>query len=152
MGKLTTYLIMMLGITALFYFSGLTVDCEDESGARCTGGADCLCVSRAPSSTLLNLVLHSQNTENSLYSKISLGLLGITTLGLLAVSILYRNIKLAVLSPIAMYLLAFIGDFVTVISKIWSVYPLVSVMVILVISPLLIHYIVTIIEWWSGTD
>lgn len=153
MGKLTTYMIMMTGIMALFYFTGLTRDCENPNGALCQGDEECLCVNKSPSSSILDLVITPQNIVGStMYSKISLVLTGITTLALLGVGFLYGNIKLALLGPVASYFLLFLSDFLTVIARIWSVHPIASVLATLVLLPLFVYYIIAVLDWWSGTD
>ena len=137
---------------ALFYFAGLTTDCKDPDGALCTGD-DCLCVDRAATSTILNFILRQQDIkESTLFSKIAIMFTGITAVSLLGVGIFLRDVKLALLGPLASYLLLFLSDFLTVISKVWSISPISSVLITLILGPLFVYYIIAIVEWWGNID
>jgi len=153
MGKLTTYTIMMMGLIVLFYFTGLIIDCTKEDGSSCTGDEECLCTAETPNSLVLNLMLKPHNIRvSTIRNKGILILEGITAAALLGVSFLYRDVKLALLGPFAIYIFNLLYDFTTVTAKIWSIHPLLSVIVALILSPLLVYYIIAVVEWWGGTD
>jgi len=151
MGKLTTYTIIMAGFVALFYFTGLTIDCLDANGNACVGDEDCMCKGGTASSTILNMMLKPEGwKETDLFSKAALllGGIGALAVGIIAARAL-QDARLALVAPMAVFMFALLWDFLKVISKIWSVHPLLSVLVSLIFSPLFIYYAIAVVEWWG---
>jgi len=132
MGKLTTYIIVMSGLMLLFYFTGL------------------LPKNITANSTLLNLLLTPEGMpEGTTSAEVILVLEGITAIGIIAIGILTHNLELAVMGSFAMYLFNLLWDFLVVFDKVFSTNPVIA---ILLFSPLLLLYMVTILEWWRGRD
>ena len=142
----------MVGLVGLFYFTGLLTDCENADGTACVGDEDCMCEGRTPNSIILNLILKPQNIKfTSIFTKGLLLLAGITAVGLSIIAALaLRDARLALVGPFAIYMFNILYDFVSVITKVWSVHPLFSVIVALIISPLLVTYVIVIVEWWGS--
>lgn len=129
MGKLTTYILMMSGLTLLFYFTGLT--------------------DNTINSTLLTLLLNPSNLSTSaLGTQISLVLIGIATAGIV-IGFFSQNSELILIAPFTIWLLGVLWDFLSVANKVYSVNPVIS---ILFFSPLLLLFGVTIVEFWRGRD
>lgn len=152
MGKLITYNIMMIGFVALFYFTGLLTDCQNEDGTDCVGDEDCMCVGRTPNSIILNLILKPTGwKEMAFFSKALLLLEGITALALSVITALaLRDARLALVGPFAIYLFNLLWDFMAVITKVNSIHPLLAVVVSLVLLPVLIPYTISVVEWWGS--
>lgn len=128
MGKLTTYLIVMSGLTLLFYFTGL--------------------LEATPNSTLLNLLLSPEKLESE-----PIALKAVTVVEAILASIIVvgfavaGNVELGVMSAFAVYLFNLFWDYIAVFAVVASANPVIAV---LLFSPMLIVYITTIIEWWRG--
>ena len=132
MGKLTTYVLVMSGLMLLFYFSGL--------------------LEGTVSSTLLTIILNPQSfgsTEGTLYLYITAALLGVTAVGSIIVGILTKNIELAVISPLAIWLLSLFFDFIRVFQEVFAENPVIAV---LLFSPIMFLWFITIVDWWRGRD
>ena len=123
-------MIMMTGLMLLFYFTGLL-----ESTA---------------SSTLLNLLLDPVGFQNNEFStEILIILSGIV---IAAVSVGFfsgTNTELVLMGAFSIFLLGLMWDFLAVSTKVFSVNPVLG---ILIFSPLLILWIVTVIEFFRGTE
>lgn len=153
MGKLTTYTIIMVGFVALFYFTGLTIDCLDADGHACVGDENCMCKSEGGASAILNMAVNPEGWKDTdLFSKtiLLLGGIGALAVGIIAARAL-QDARLALVAPMALFMIGLLWDFMKVISKIWSVHPLLSVLVSLIFSPLFIYYAIAVVEWWGGT-
>ena len=132
MGKLTTYILVMSGLMILFYFTGLLEN---------TG-----------SSTLLDMLLNpaeysSEDSEFSVQLLLVLG--GIATAGIIVIGIVTHNVELALMGTIAIWILNLLWDFLAVFNKVYSSNPVIA---ILLFSPVLFLFGITIIEWWRGRD
>ena len=134
MAKIITLLGLMSGIVLLFYFGGLVTD--------------------TASSTLLDMVLAPERFEAAkLVSKAALiagGLIGVS-------SLLFRNnngagLDLYLLVPFIYLFLSFGWDFLTIYQNIASVGPVAKVFAILVFGPLMLMYVVSVVEWWRGVE
>ena len=154
MAKLTTYIIIMVGLVTLFYFTGLLTDCKNPTtNEACEGDDECLCKGRTPNSMILDLALKPENIKFSTILQNGLLLLtGITALGLSIIAgLALRDARLALLGPFALFSFNILYDFISVIVRINSIHPILSVVISLVLSPLLIYYVFAAIEWWGGT-
>lgn len=129
MGKLTTYIIVMSGLMLLFYFSGLLGD--------------------TPNSTLLDMLLSPEGFNVSDFNtQILLVLGGIAGIGII-IGVVTQNIELVLMSPLAIWLMALLWDFLNVANKVYSTNPVIAV---LLFSPILFLFGITIAEWWRGRD
>jgi len=130
MGKLTTYILVMSGLMLLFYFSGLL-----DSTAN---------------STILNLLLNPESIKTSeLDVQVILVLEGLLVGGIVVGFAAAGNVELGVMGIFAIFMMNMLWDFLRVFSKVYSINP---VMALLLFSPILLLYAVTIIEWWRGAD
>lgn len=128
--KFTNYFMFMAGLTLLFYFFGL-VD----------GGA---------TDTFINLLLNIQNLSTSVLIAIFIGGSGLAA-GVLKVAagsaFLGFRADLVVFAVAVVPLLGFGYDFLVVFSTIAAIN---GVFAILVLSPLILLYVFTVLEWWRG--
>lgn len=140
MGKLITYLFLMTGLTLLFYLGGLIQECDDQG----------LCEGVTPNANLLNLALKPENTRNSNFVVNAVLILeGIGTALLIFASKVTSlfDIKLAVKSGFALYLLNLGWDFLVVFNILRAGNPIIA---LLLFSPFFIGYIMVVIEWWGS--
>ena len=148
MGKLTTYLMIMGGLMLLFYFGGLLQDCTQPDNTPCEGDEECLCSGKTASSKLLNAMLQPENTrELTVVQKALLVMASVGALFVIAATARFIDVKLALKSSFAVFLLTLGWDFFAVFSIIWRVH---KVFALLLFSPVMLLYLVTIIEWWSS--
>ena len=127
MGKLTKYIIVMSGLVLLFYFTGILEN---------TG-----------SSTLLTMLLSPEDLPDSSFNAQLLLVLGGIGLGTIIVGIVTRNIELALMAPLAIWLMSLMWDFLYVYVKISQIN---VVLATLFFAPILFLYGITIVEWWRG--
>lgn len=130
MGKLTMYLILMSGLTLLFYFTGLLED--------------------TASSTLFNLLFNVQgiSTNALVLSVLSITVLvgAATTLSTFFVVIDYRTILRA---GFVTFMLSLFWDFLAVTAKIMSINVVFGV---LFLAPLALVYILTVYEFFEQME
>lgn len=130
MGKMTGYILIMTGVTVLFYFTGL--------------------LSNTPNTVLLNLVLNTgQLTATPLYTKLSIAVLVLGVGGTILLGFISKQPELAATGLFTAYLVSLLFDFVSVFNVLASTN---KALAILILSPWLILFIVTAIEWWRGRD
>jgi len=134
MGKFTTYLILMSGLTILFHFAGLI-----EPGST-------------PNSQLLELILNPASMSFSSFFSTKI-LLAITTgAGLVAgivIGFVTKNAELAVMSVVATWLATVMWDFLAVYTVLASQN---FVIATLIFGPLMFMFSVTLADWWRGRD
>ena len=130
MGKLAIYILVMSGLMLLFYSTGLLEN---------TG-----------SSTLLNMLLDPAGYKtSSLNTQLLLVLTGIATAGIIVIGILTRDVELALMGSLAIWILNLLWDFIAVFNIVYSLNPIIA---ILLFSPVLLLYGVTVVDWWRGRD
>ncbi len=130
MGKLTKYIIIMSGLVLLFYFSGL--------------------LDQTAHSTLLNLLLDPVGLQNTSWVvKAIAAIEGIAVVGVIVGVAIAGRLELAVLAGFVAFAFNLFWDFVEVFSVIASAN---LVIAILFFSPILLLYVVTILEWWRGVN
>lgn len=128
MAKFTNYVIIMSGFVLLFYVMGLLGD--------------------TPNSTLLNLLLDPSSMQNS-----SLSILAFAAIeAILATAVVVGfavagNIELGVMVAFSIALFNMLWDFISVINLLSAYIGPIS---LLVFSPLLLLFMVTMLEWWRG--
>ncbi len=133
MGKLTTYMALMTGTIALFYFAGL--------------------LPNEFVSTLLNTVLNPQSLQNfSLTQQVLLGIGAIAIVGgifIAAGAALAGNLDLVASAGFIIWLLGISWDFLQIFTKVNDVSP---VFAKLIFGPFFFLFVITIMEWWRGKD
>jgi len=127
MSRMTTFVIMMVGITLLFHFMGL--------------------IENTPNNTLLNLALDPEGVNNDpFFTKVLLAVEGIAIVGAIILGAI-RNFELVTMGPFVVILINLLLDFISVFSV---VYASIGVLAILIFSPLFIVYLLTAMDWWRG--
>lgn len=100
------------------------------------------------SSTLLNILLTPEsfgNTSGLLYVQISAVLLGIATVGGIIVGYFTKNIELAIMSPLTLWVIDLLFDFVRVFLIVYNAN---IVLAILLFSPIMVLWVFIGIDWW----
>lgn len=130
MGKLTTYILMMSGLMLLFYFAGL--------------------IQNTANSTLLNLLLNPEDLANSSFkTNLFLVLEGIAIGGAIIIGLFQSNPEPPAVATFAIFIFNVFWDFSSVIAKVASTN---KVAAILIFSPIMILFMVTLIEWVQKRD
>ncbi len=130
MGKLTTYILVMSGLMLLFYISGL--------------------LDGTPNSVFFDLILNPENIRTSeINIQILLVLEGILALGIVVGFAIAGNVEFGVMGVFSIFLMNLLWDFLRVFTKVYSTNPVIA---LVLFSPILLLYAVTILEWWRGTD
>lgn len=128
MERLYKYIMVMSGLMLLFYFSGLLQD--------------------TASSDLLDILLTPESfgdVDSTLYVKITAALLGITALGGIIIGIVTKNVELAVMSPLTVWILSLFFDFIRVFTIVYNTNLVIAV---LLFSPIMILWFITAVDWW----
>lgn len=125
--KFANYLLFMAGLTLLFYFFGL-ID----------GGA---------TDTFIDVLLNIQNAQTSTKMLLFIGLPVGVLLAAAGALVLGFRADLVVFAPLVALLLGFGWDFLVVFNTIASIS---GVFAILVFAPLMLLWILTVLEWWRG--
>jgi hypothetical protein len=128
MERFYKYIMVMSGLMLVFYFSGL--------------------LQSTVSSTLLNILLTPEsfgNTSGLLYVQISAVLLGIATVGGIIVGYFTKNIELAIMSPLTLWVIDLLFDFVRVFLIVYNAN---IVLAILLFSPIMVLWVFIGIDWW----
>lgn len=128
MGKLTTYMFIMSGLTLLFYVTGL--------------------LHGTANSALLNLLLSPEGIKDSIFSGRVLAALGLITTAAAFLSTFYViNLQAVARISITLYLLSIGWDFIAVYAVVASVN---SVIALLLFSPLLLVFVLTMYEFFDS--
>jgi len=141
MGKLSTYIIVMTGLMLLFYFGGILDECDDDG----------LCKHTTASSALLNLLLKVESWQHmGIWTQLVLALEGlIAGGGIIAIGVITRNWEMAVRAPITVWIANLLWDFITIFTKVAVVNVYLA---LLFFAPVMLLFLVTVVEWWGGTD
>lgn len=141
MGKLTFYLVIMSGLTLLFYFGGLLQEC----------GEDGLCEATTPNGQLLNILLHPENMRQSTLGDYVIGILaGLAVVGSLVLSgLVYERLEYAATAAFCGFLITVAWDFIAVFNVVREAVP---VLAVLIFAPFLLVFIPTILEFLRGRD
>jgi len=139
LGKLTNSITLMAGITLLFYFGGLL------------GGT--------PTGALLGMIWNtssgSLNLQNLPTSNLLLTIGGVASLvlGLTSVFLgIFLNNDLYYMVAFVTLFLNFGWNFLSIIQQIASYSAMASVFVALLFGPLMIIYVIGVVEWWRGVE
>lgn len=129
---LTTFLVVMFGISMLFYMNGLLDNTAD--------------------SILFSWLLNPEGIQHSSGYVAYIGAIFLIVLGSAAVVVGYfggTQSALISLLPITTLLLSFGWDFIRVFLKVREASP---VLAVLIFSPLMIIFIFVVIDYWRGND
>lgn len=128
MGKFANYVVLMSGLTLLFYFMGL--------------------IENTANSFLLDLLLNPSNLQNTtLAFKVEIALEAILATAIVVGFAIGGNIELGVMVGFTTFLFNLLWDIMAVYAAISSFNP---VFAVLIFSPLLLLWLVTVLEWWRG--
>lgn len=127
MGKLTTYILLMTGISLMFYIGGLI---------------------ELTNNPLLALLLNpSSLSSTAFYSTLLTTIAGVGAA--FYIGFVQKNIELAAATVYIPYLASVLWSFTSVYTVLSSEMKIIS---LVIFSPLLILFTVTIFEAWRGTD
>ena len=130
MGKMATYIIMLTGIMLLFHIAGL--------------------IENTGNSELLNLALDpSSIADTPTYVVLLETFAVVIAAGVIIIGLIFNISELAIIAPMALYFLNMGWDFLAVFNKVKATSPIIA---LLIFSPLLILWLVVIIDWWRGRD
>ena len=139
MAKLSLYIMMMSGITLLFYFSGLMGSTAD------------ICDSANPNNALLCLLLSPEDlpspADSLSTSTIIAAIQGLVGLGVVIGAFFTGQIELAIVSPVAIFTFNLLWNFLDVFNRVREVNPVIA---ILTFAPFLYLFTIEIIDWWRG--
>lgn len=128
MVKFTRYVLVMSGLILLFYFGGL--------------------LQQTPSSTFLNLILNpSSFQETPLALKAVLAIEGILASAIIVGFGIGGNLELGVMVSFSVFIFNSLWDFISVYQLVAAVNPVIA---ILLFSPALFLFVITMLEWWRG--
>jgi len=132
LGKLTNSIALMSGILLLFYFGGL--------------------IPSTPTTALLNLALHPESLQGSVLWNTIIGVsslvLGFTALVLGN----FLNVDLYYFWPLVIYFLNVGYDFMAIYQQIAGYSAVAAVFSVLLFGPLMIIYVIGLVEWWRGVE
>ncbi len=128
MGKFGTYIIIMSGLTLLFYMTGLLPETAN--------------------SVLLNFLLDpSAFQDSNLSIKALLAIEAILASAIVVGFAVVGNIELGVMVSFSIAIFNILWDFIAIVTLVLSINPALG---LLVFSPLLFLFVVTMLEWWRG--
>lgn len=137
--KLVFFILMMSGLTLLFHFTGLTQNCSDG-----------LCEGETPSSRLLDLLLNPESLSlSSLYDEALVVLAGLAGASIIIGLGITGGAETALRGTFMIFLGVTLWDFLYIVGKVMSINPIFAT---LIFSPLLIVFIVTLIDWMGKSD
>ncbi len=128
MGKFGTYIIIMSGLILLFYVTGLLPETAN--------------------SVLLNFLLDpSAFQDSNLSIKAIVVMQGILASAIVVGFAAVGNIELGVMVAFSIELFNVLWDFMAIITVVLAINPVLG---LLVFSPLMFLFVVTMLEWWRG--
>lgn len=130
MGKLTTYLIFISVLIILYNLFGLIAD--------------------TPISILLSLLTNPQNIRTSTFYQLTLATITlISTVGIIIGTFLAQKTELIVRGGIASFMILVGWDMVVFFNTLNNIN---SALAVLLVSPLIITYVLVVVEWLTGID
>ncbi len=130
MGKIIKYVLLLSVVLLLFHFGGLIED--------------------TPISILINLLLNPQSLATSnLFVLITVALAVVSTVGIIIGSLATTRTELVVKVGVVEFLIVIGWDLIAIFNKLALMNVAVAT---LIVSPLLIVYLLTAVEWWFGRD
>jgi hypothetical protein len=129
--KLAVYLLVMAGLTLLFYMTGLIGQNPNNLDS--------------PNSAFLKLLLDPEGLrETSLWTNLLLVLEGFAAVGVFIAGILSRDVGFGVAGVFALFLINLLWDFIEVVAVVMSYNPVIA---LLVFAPLMVLYVLTWVEF-----
>ena len=130
MGKLANYLFIMSGVMLLCYFFGL--------------------IDNTPNTTLLNMVLSPSSwLTTPLFTKIITIVELFGGIVVAGIALYYQRTDFALMAVLVIPLFNFGWDFLAIFQNINTGD---NPIALIVISPFLLVYMLSVIEWWRGVD
>lgn len=127
MEKTWNYLFIISGMMLVFYFTGLSTS----------------------SGTMLSFMLNLQNVNTTTWWLTVVGLLSGTSAATILIGFVSKNVELALVAPLALFLLISGWDIIKIFIFLAS---LNYVLATLFLGPFLLMYIMIIVEYWRGRD
>ena len=130
MGRMIKYVLLLSVVLLLFHFGGLIED--------------------TPISVLINLLLNPQSLVTSnLYVIIATALAVVAAAGIIIGSLATTRTELVIKVGVVEFLIVIGWDLIAIFNKLALMNVVVAT---LIVSPLLIVYLLTAVEWWLGRD
>ena len=132
MGKLVSYISILLAIDLLFLVTGqLSVN--------------------SPTSAIMGAILSPGTmTSSQWWTLLITGGISLLTVGAaVVVGVISRSFELIIFIPMAIAMAALIGDFATVFAYLASFN---IVLATLIMTPIMVIFVITIVEWLRGKD
>ena len=140
MGKMTTYILIMVGLILLFSTFGLIQNTFTSEILQYAFNPEA-----GSQATLWQFIVNtSADSFNFGLGAIAAAIAAVTT----AAGIFFKN-DFLVLAPVVAVFVNFGLEFVALYSYFYSI---LGVVALLIMSPILIVYIFTILEWWRGVS
>jgi len=127
MEKTWNYIFIISGLMLVFYFTGLSTT----------------------SGTILSFLLNIQNVNTTLWWTTVSGILAGTSAATIIVGYFSKNVELALVAPLASFLLVSLFDFLKIYIFLAE---LNLVMATLFFAPFMLLIPITIVEYWRGRD
>lgn len=124
MNQMTTYILVMCGLTLLFYVMGLT-----------------------PTNPMLNLVLAPQSMSTSTF--VVTILVALTSVSGIIFGFVSRNVEIQAMSAVLPILVTVLWCFTEVIIRVAAYSTLASA---LLFGPMILLFVMTAVEYWRGRD
>ena len=129
MSRMTTFALIMVGISLLFYLFGII-----------------------ESNPLLDILLNPQTMSTGTFWATLIGGL-VVSIGAIVVGAITKNVELAVMTPIAAYLVTILWNFKDVYDKLKGAEGSAGHIVgLLLFAPFLFMFIIMIVDFWRGRD
>lgn len=125
MGKFTTFVMVMSGLTLLFYITGLI-----------------------PSNPLITLLFNPQNMSTSSFYITILATIA-TSVSAIIIGFVTKNLELAAMTAFVPIIAALLWGFIDVYNSMAAVNRIIS---ILIIGPTLFMFTITLLDYWRGRD
>ena len=123
MAKLANYIFVMTGLVLLFYFFGF--------------------LENTFTSNIMNIIFNPTNVQfNTIIVVTITAMVGVAT----ALAVFLRT-DTAIFAPMVAVLLNFAWDFLSVVGKVAATSPEIAM---LVFAPIIVVYVLTVLEWWRG--
>ena len=139
MGKITKYMMVMIGLVLLFHFTGLLTQCDEDG----------LCKTKTPNSALLAFVLDVESIRTSeVYNQVILAIQAIAIVGGVLAGFAINRVELAAIITFTLFAMNLLIDFVYIF--VITSQNLNPVFAILLIGPMLAVFVMSMLEWFRG--
>ena len=128
MGKFGTYIVVMTGLTILFYFAGL--------------------LENTASSSLLKLLLDPAGFQLNVITIAAIAIFtGVAASAIVVGFFSAANLELVGMGTFTIFFASLMWDFLAVVARVNSANPVFGV---IFMSPLMVIYVLALVEWWRG--